>query len=65
MSMFFKIAFAAFLVQAVTGQVLAPANDILFPSSSSATNPLEFAGANCPWFQGEHFSRPNFQLKLD
>jgi acid phosphatase len=53
MSTLSKLAFAyAVLAQAATGQILAPADDILFPSSSSASNPLEFAGANSPWFQG-------------
>ncbi len=47
------LAWASLLVHAVNAQILAPANDILFPSSSSATNPLEFAGANSPWSPGQ------------
>lgn len=32
--------------------VLAPANDIVFPSSKTAQNPLQFAGGNAPYFAG-------------
>lgn len=43
------------LLLAVTGgqaAVLAPANDIVFPSSETAQNPLQFAGGNTPYFAG-------------
>ncbi|OTB16807.1 hypothetical protein K445DRAFT_316285 [Daldinia sp. EC12] len=33
-------------------QYLAPAQDINFPSSGSATNPLQWLGANGPWYAG-------------
>lgn len=32
--------------------ILAPAQDIVLPPSSSASNPLEWLGANSPWFAG-------------
>ncbi|KAJ5679499.1 phosphoglycerate mutase-like protein [Penicillium macrosclerotiorum] len=41
-----------FAVAADCTKVLAPANDILFPSSSSAQNPLQYAGGNSPYFAG-------------
>jgi hypothetical protein len=36
----------------VSATYLAPAQDIVLPSSSSATNPLELLGANSPFFAG-------------
>jgi acid phosphatase len=32
---------------------LSPEQDILLPASSSASEPLEWAGANSPYFAGE------------
>lgn len=34
-------------------QSLAPANDIVFPSSKTSSNPLVYAGGNTPYFAGE------------
>ncbi|KAI1279767.1 histidine acid phosphatase [Xylaria sp. FL0933] len=34
------------------GQILAPTQDLNFPSSKTATAPLEWTGANGPWFAG-------------
>ncbi|KAI1377456.1 phosphoglycerate mutase-like protein [Hypoxylon crocopeplum] len=39
-------------VRAVVPQYLAPPQDIIFPSSESATNPLQWLGANGPWYAG-------------
>jgi hypothetical protein len=33
---------------------LAPEQDIVLPSSDSASNPLEWLGANSPYFTGEN-----------
>ncbi|CAG8891692.1 unnamed protein product [Penicillium nalgiovense] len=33
-------------------QPLAPANDIVFPSSKTSSTPLQYAGANAPYFAG-------------
>lgn len=38
---------------AATAQSLNPAQDIVLPASSSAKEPLEWLGANGPWFTGE------------
>jgi len=35
---------------------LAPEQDIILPASSSAEKPLEWAGANSPYFAGESSS---------
>jgi phosphopantothenoylcysteine synthetase/decarboxylase len=42
------------LLLAATGQaaVLAPANDVVFPSSKTSQNPLQYSGANTPYFAG-------------
>lgn len=34
------------------GQILAPTQDINFPSSETATDPLKWVGANGPWYAG-------------
>ncbi|KAI0379865.1 phosphoglycerate mutase-like protein [Hypomontagnella monticulosa] len=39
-------------VHATAPQYLAPSQDINFPSSKSATNPLQWLGANGPWYAG-------------
>lgn len=40
----------------VSGQTfLAPEQDIVLPASSSATEPLEWLGANSPYFDGGFF----------
>ncbi|KAL7625643.1 hypothetical protein AAE478_004863 [Parahypoxylon ruwenzoriense] len=39
-------------VSAVGSRYLAPLQDINFPSSESATNPLQWLGANGPWYAG-------------
>lgn len=51
---FSKTVVTSLLLAAATGQaaVLAPANDIVFPSSKTAQNPLQFAGGNAPYFAG-------------
>lgn len=45
------------LLLAATSQaaVLAPANDIVFPSSDNVQNPLQYSGGNTPYFAGEFF----------
>lgn len=42
------------LLLAASGQaaVLAPANDVVFPSSKTSHNPLQYSGANTPYFAG-------------
>jgi hypothetical protein len=40
------------IASAASAQILAPMNDILFPSSGSATDPLEYSGANSPYYAG-------------
>ncbi len=35
-----------------TAQTLNPVQDIILPASQSATSPLEWLGANGPWFAG-------------
>ncbi|KAJ5316526.1 hypothetical protein N7508_001034 [Penicillium antarcticum] len=40
------------LTATVQCEVLAPANDILFPSSETSSNPLKYAGGNSPYFAG-------------
>ncbi|KIM98232.1 hypothetical protein OIDMADRAFT_128149 [Oidiodendron maius Zn] len=53
MQTFSTVLLASLLVaHGARAQVLAPMNDIQFPSSSSASDPLQFAGANSPWFVG-------------
>jgi hypothetical protein len=47
-------AVASASVQAMT--YLSPAQDIVLPASGSASNPLEWLGANSPYFAGESFS---------
>jgi acid phosphatase len=37
---------------AAAAQMLAPSQDINLPATGSATNPLEWLGANSPWFAG-------------
>jgi acid phosphatase len=39
--------------QATAVQFLAPTQDIDLPASQSATSPLQWLGANSPWFAGE------------
>jgi hypothetical protein len=53
-SSFSKTVITSLLLAAATGQaaVLAPANDIVFPSSKTAQNPLQYAGANTPYLAG-------------
>ncbi|KAJ5221768.1 phosphoglycerate mutase-like protein [Penicillium citrinum] len=45
---------SSLLVAATTGHaaVLAPVNDIAFPSSKSVVNPLQYSGGNSPYFAG-------------
>jgi hypothetical protein len=50
------LALAGHAVVAV--QFLAPTQDINFPASESATNPLQKLGANSPWFAGKAAHRP-------
>jgi hypothetical protein len=40
------------LLATVTAQTLNPVQDILLQSSESASSPLEWLGANSPWFAG-------------
>jgi hypothetical protein len=47
----FIVAILALLC-AVTAQTLNPEQDIILPASESASNPLEWLGANGPWFAG-------------
>ncbi|KAI1762994.1 phosphoglycerate mutase-like protein [Hypoxylon sp. FL1150] len=46
------IALAGRVTHAALPQYLAPLQDIDFPSSESATNPLQWLGANGPWYAG-------------
>jgi hypothetical protein len=49
----FMIA-SAVLQSAIAGPVfLSPVQDIILPSSESATSPLTQLGANSPWFAGK------------
>lgn len=50
----FKTVITSLLLAAVTGQaaVLAPANDIEFPSVKGVQNPLQYSGANTPYLAG-------------
>jgi hypothetical protein len=51
-----SLASAALLLaqnSGVSATFLAPAQDIVLPSSDSATNPLEWLGANSPYFAGK------------
>jgi hypothetical protein len=41
------------LTAIVQSELLAPANDILFPSSKTSNNPLKYAGGNSPYFAGQ------------
>lgn len=41
------------LGRVVVAQVLAPTNDIVFPSTSSASDPLQYGGANSPYNTGK------------
>ncbi|PWY92282.1 histidine acid phosphatase [Aspergillus heteromorphus CBS 117.55] len=45
-------AVVASLLGAANAQVLAPTNDILFPSTTESSNPLIYSGGNTPWFAG-------------
>jgi hypothetical protein len=47
-----SILAALALLGTVTAQTLNPVQDILLPSSESASSPLEWLGANGPWFAG-------------
>jgi len=48
-----KIACVSLAVAgAVSGQSLVPKQDINLPASSSAAEPLQWLGANSPWFAG-------------
>lgn len=40
------------LAAAANAGTLAPANDILFPSTSNSQNPLIYSGGNTPWYAG-------------
>ena len=42
-----------FAILVVAAQLLAPADDIILLSSSSAEHPLTLAGANSPYFSGQ------------
>lgn len=44
-------------------QNLVPEQDIVLPSSGSASDPLKFLGANSPWFAGTSFD--SYKKKLD
>lgn len=56
MSNYLKSAVVSSLLLATTtttnAAVLAPANDIVFPSSKTAQNPLQYSGGNSPYFSG-------------
>lgn len=45
---------SSLLLVATTGHaaVLAPANDIVFPSTKAVENPLQYSGGNSPYFAG-------------
>ena len=49
-----KSIFCALVGTAAVGlcQPLAPANDIVFPSSKTSSSPLRYAGSNAPYFAG-------------
>ncbi|KAI0122854.1 histidine acid phosphatase [Xylariales sp. AK1849] len=50
-SLLLSISLASVGVSAA-GQILAPTQDINFPSSETAANPLKRLGASAPWFAG-------------
>lgn len=50
-SLLLVISLAALEVSAA-GQILAPTQDINFPSSETAADPLKWLGANGPWYAG-------------
>ncbi|KAJ5983413.1 phosphoglycerate mutase-like protein [Penicillium waksmanii] len=54
MANYFKTAAVSSLLLTATSNaaVLAPANDILFPSSKTAQSPLQYSGGNSPYFAG-------------
>ncbi|KAJ5666023.1 phosphoglycerate mutase-like protein [Penicillium maclennaniae] len=43
---------ALLLAAAANAATLAPANDIVFPSTSNSQNPLIYSGGNTPWYAG-------------
>ncbi|KAH9910101.1 histidine acid phosphatase [Xylariomycetidae sp. FL2044] len=51
-SLVMSISLAIASVSATTVRSLAPLQDINFPASESATNPLQWLGANGPWYAG-------------
>ncbi|KAI2623367.1 phosphoglycerate mutase-like protein [Hypoxylon sp. NC1633] len=51
------VSLASGAVHAAVPQYLAPPQDIIFPSSESATNPLQWLGANGPWYAGPNVFR--------
>ena len=51
----FGISLLAAAVSATAPRYLAPLQDINFPSSESATDPLKWLGANGPWHAGKVF----------
>lgn len=53
-SFFKKTVVSSLLLAATTGHaaVLSPTNDIVFPSSKTVQNPLQFSGGNTPYFAG-------------
>jgi hypothetical protein len=52
-SLFFKSGVVVVaIVGAVSAQSLNPVQDIVLPCSASASSPLEWLGANGPWFAG-------------
>lgn len=48
-----QVAALALVGSASAAQMLAPTNDINFPASETASEPLKWLGANSPWFAGE------------
>ena len=50
---------SSLLLAAATGHaaVLAPANDIVSPSTRSVESPLQYSGGNSPYFAGPNVNR--------
>lgn len=46
------LSVSSLLLPAANAAVLAPANDILFSSTSNSQDPLIYSGVNTPWYAG-------------
>lgn len=63
-SLRFASAVAALAIVGDATTYLSPAQDILLPASGSATNPLEWLGANGPYYAGKSLLlKPAYALR--